>query len=79
MVFYKVFKTIIDISELAKVIINIEVRYYGLSELIISDCRSPFTFFSIKCSQFIAFYLQMDSQIKKQYSTIEAYLQVFVN
>ena len=42
-VYYKVFKTTINVSRLAKVIINVVIRHHGLLESIISDHSSLFT------------------------------------
>ena len=42
-VHYQVVKTWIDVSVLAKVIINIVLRHYDLSKLIISDHNLLFT------------------------------------
>ena len=64
-VHYKVVKTIINVSRLAEVIINVVVRCYGLLKLIISDCSSLLTskfwsllcyFLNIKYKLFIVFY-----------------------
>lgn len=88
MVYYKTVKTIINVLGLAKVIINIVVRHYGLPKLIISDGGSLFTskfwsslcyFLGIKRKLSTALHAQTDGQIKKQNSIIEAYFQAFVN
>lgn len=42
MVYYKALKTIIDVSQLAQVSIDIVARYHGLPESIISDYGSLF-------------------------------------
>ena len=64
------------------------MRHHGLPDSIITNWGSLFTskfwsslcyFFGIKRWLFIAFYLQTDSQTKRQNSIIEAYLQGFVN
>ena len=68
-------------------IINIVVRRHDLLELIISDRNSLFTsnfwsllcyFLGIKRRLSKAFYHQIDDQIERQNSTMEAYFQVFV-
>lgn len=88
MIYYKLIKTIIDAVGLVEVIIDMLIKYHGLPELIISDQSSLFTskfwsllyyFFDIKQNLFTIFYLQINGQIKRQNSTIEAYLGVFVN
>lgn len=70
---YKPVNTIIDIADLAEVIINTIVRYRGLTESMISDRRSLFTskfwsliyyFFDIKQKLFTIFYPQTDGQTK---------------
>ena len=88
MVYYKLIKVTINALDLAIIFINIVMRYYGFPNSIVSNKGFFFTskfwsllyyFFSIKQKLFIAFYLQMNSQTEKQNSTIEAYLQVFIN
>ena len=88
MVYYKLVKITIVAPSLAKVIINVVVRYHGLSNLIITNWGSLFTlkfwsllcyFFSIKRRLFNAFHPQMDGQTKRQNSMIEAYFWTFVN
>ena len=86
--YYKQVKITIDAPGLAKLIIDIMVRHYGLRDSIITDQSSLFTsefwsllcyFLEIKKRLSTAFYPQTDSQIKRQNSTMEAYLRVFVN
>ena len=69
MVYYVPVKVTIDISDLAKVIINIIVHYHGVLESIITDQGSFFTFkfwsllcyfLGIKRKLFTAFYSQTD-------------------
>ena len=69
MVYYKPIKIIIYISGLAKVIIDVIVRYYSPSDSIIRNWSSVFIskfwsslcyFFKIKQKLLIAFYLQTD-------------------
>ena len=88
MVYYEPIKVTIDVPGLAKVIINIIVRYHNLSDLIVTDQKSLFTskfwsslcyFLSIKRRLSTAFYLQTDDQTERQNSTMEAYLRAFVN
>ena len=88
MVHYKSVKVTIDAPGLAEVIINVVVRHHGLSDSIVTDRGSLFTskfwlllyyFLGIKQRLFTAFYPQTDGQTKKQNSTIETYLQAFVN
>ena len=88
MVHYKPVKVTIDAPGLAEVIINVVVRHHGFSDSIVTDRGSLFTlkfwlslcyFLGIKRGLSIAFYLQMDGQIKKQNSIMEAYLWAFVN
>lgn len=64
------------------------VCQHGLPNSIVSDQEAVFTskfwslpcyFFDIKCRLFTTFYLQLDSQIERQNSVIEAYFRVFIN
>ena len=88
MVHHKPVKIIINASSLAKVILNVVVWHYGIPDSIVTDRGSLFIskfwlslcyFLGIKQKLFIAFYPQIDSQTKKQNSTIKVYLQAFVN
>ncbi len=88
MIHYESVKVIINASGLAKVIINVAICYYGVSESIVTDQDSLFIskflsllcyFLEIKKKLSTTFYPQIDGQIKRQNSTIEAYLRVFVN
>ncbi len=88
MVHYEPVKVIINASGLAKVILNVVLSYYGLPESIVSDWGSVFTskfwlslyyFLGIKQRLSTAFHPQTDSQTERQNSTIENYLQAFVN
>ena len=88
MVYYKPVKVTIDAPGLVEIIINVVVRYNGLPDSIIIDWGSFFIskfwsllcyFLGIKRRLFTAFYLQTDGQIERQNSTIEVYLQAFVN
>ena len=88
MVYYKLVKVTIDASGLAKVIIDMVVRHYGLPDSIISDLRAIFTskFWSslcyilgIKRQLSTIFYPQSNGQTECQNSIIEAYLYVFIS
>ena len=88
MVHYKSVTITINVSGLAKVIINIVIRHHGLSDSIVIDRGSLFTskfwsslcyFFGIKQRLSTAFHAQTNGQIEQQNSTMEAYLQAFVN
>ena len=88
MVHYEPVKVTIDAPGLAEIIIDVVVRYHGLSDSIVSDRGSVFTskfwsslcyFLGIKRRLSIAFHPQTDGQTERQISTIEAYLQAFVN
>ncbi len=88
MVHYEPVKVTIDAPGLAEVILDVVVRHHGLPDSIVSDRGSVFTlkfwsslcyFLSIKQKPSTAFYPQTDGQIKRQNSTMEAYLRAFVN
>ena len=88
MVHYELVKVTIDIPELAEVILDVIVWHYGLPNSIVTDKSSLFTskfwsllyyFLGIKQKLSNAFYSQTDSQTKRQNSTMEAYLWVFIN
>ena len=73
---------------LVEVILNVVIWHHSLSDFIISDHGSLFTFkfwsslcyfLSIKRKLSNAFYSQTDGQIERQNSTIEAYFKAFVN
>lgn len=83
MVYYTPPKVIINTTRFVEVITNMVVRHYGLFELIIGDWYLIFIsmfqyslcyFFGIKRKLSTAFYLQINRQIKKQNSIIEAHL-----
>ena len=87
MVHYKAVKITIDSLGLTKVIIDVLVWHNGLLDSIVTNKGSFFTlkfwsllyyFLGIKRRLSTAFYLQTGSQIKRQNSTIEAYLRAFV-
>ena len=88
MVNYESVKVTIDAPGLAEVIIDVVVRYHGLSDSIVSDRGSVFTskfwsslcyFLGIKRRLSTAFHPQTDGQTEKQNSTMEAYSRAFVN
>ena len=88
MVHYEPVKITIDAPGLAEVIIDVVVRHHGLPDSIVTDRGSLFTlkfwsllcyFLGIKRRLFTAFHLQTDGQTERQNSTMEAYLQAFVN
>ena len=88
MVHYKLVKVTINAPGLAEVIINVVMRHHGLPDSIVIDRGSLFTskfwsllcyFFDIKRRLSTAFHPQTDGQTKRQNSTMEAYLQAFVN
>ena len=88
MVYYEPVKVTINAPGLAKIIIDIVVRHYGLPDSIVTDQRSLFTskfwsllcyFLGIKRRLSTAFHPQTDGQTERQNSTMEAYLQAFVN
>ena len=88
MVYFELVKVTINASSLIEVIINIVMRYCGLSDLIVINRGLLFTsklwsllcyFFSIQQRFSTAFYPQTNNLTKRQKSTIEIYLQVFIN
>ncbi len=88
MVHYEPVKVTTDAPGLAEIIIDVVVRYHGLSDSIVSDRGSVFTskfwsslcyFLSIKRKLSTAFHPQTDGQTERQNSTLEAYLRAFVN
>ena len=81
MVHYESLKVTIEAPGLSDVIIDVVVRHHGLSDSIVSDRASVFTFkfwsslcyfLGIKRRLSIAFYPQTDGQTDKQDSTMEA-------
>ena len=87
-VYYEPVKVIINVPDHAEVIIVVVVRHYGIHDSIVRNQSSVFTskfwsslcyFLDIKRNLSTTFYHQTDGQIEKQNSTIEAYLQAFVN
>lgn len=78
----------IDVTSLAKVIINMIVNYHNWSKFIISDQSSLFAskfwfllcyFLSIKQKLSTIVYLQIDGQTKMHNNMIKAYFYIFVN
>ena len=83
MVHYKSVKVTIDAPGLAKVILDVMLRHYGLLDSIMTDKGSLFTskFWSSLCYLLgikrrlsNAFHPQIDGQTKRRNSTMEAYL-----
>ena len=88
MVYYEPVKITINAQRLAKVIFDMIVWHHDLPNSIISDRGLLFTskfwslfcyFLNIKRRLSTAFHPQTNGQTKQQNSTIEAYLQAFVN
>lgn len=88
MIYYEPVKVSINVSALAEIIIKTIVRYHDLLNTIAGDRGSVFTsmfwsllyyFLRIMRKLSTAFYLQIDSQTKKQNSNIKVYFQVFTN
>ncbi len=88
MVYYKPIKITINTPGLAKVIIDVVVRYHGVPESIVMDQGSLLTskfwsllcyFLGIKKKLSTAFHPQTDGQSERQNSTMEAYLRALVN
>ncbi len=87
-VHYKSVKVTIDASGLVEVIIDVVVHQHGVPKSIVIDQGLLFTskfwsllcyFVDIKKKLFTFFQPQIDGQIERQNSTIEAYLRAFVN
>ena len=88
MVHYEPVKVTIDAPRLAEVILGVIVWHHGLQDSIVTDKGSLFIskfwlllcyFLEVKRRLSTAFYPQTDGQTKRQNSTMEAYLQAFVN
>ncbi len=78
----------INVPDLAKVIIDVVVQYHGVPESIVTDQSLLFIlrfwsslcyFLGVKKKLSTAFHPQTDGHIKKQNSTIEVYPRAFVN
>ena len=88
MVYHKPVKIIINAPGHAVIIIDMVVCYHGFLDSIVTNWGFFFIskfwlllcyFFSIKRRLSIAFHLQTDGKTKNQNSTMETYLQAFVN
>ena len=88
MVHYKPVKITIDAPSLAEVIIDMVIWHHDLPDLIVINKGSFFTLklwlllcflLGIKRWLSTAFYLQIDSQIKRQNSIMKVYLKAFIN
>ena len=88
MVHYKLVKITLNAPRLAKVIMDVVIRHHGIPDLIVTNQGSLFTskfwsslcyFLSIKRKLSTAFHAQTDGHTQQQNSTMEAYLQAFVN
>ena len=88
MVHYKPVKVTIDTPGLAEVILDVVVWHHGLSNSIVTNRGSLFNskfwlslcyFFGVKQRLSTTFYSQTDNWIKRQNSTMEAYLRAFIN
>lgn len=86
--YYELLKVIIKVPSLAKVIINIIMQNYSLSDSIISNYHSVFTikfgsslryFLEIKRKLLNVFHPQTNSLTKKYNSAIKVYFQAFVS
>lgn len=87
-VYYEPVKVIINIPSPADVIINMVVRHHRVRKSIVTDWVVLFIskfwfllcyFLEINKKLFKAFHTQIDSQTKRQNSTVEAYLRAFIN
>ena len=88
MVYYEPIKVTSNAPGLGEVIINVVVYHQGVLELIVTDQILLFTskfwsllyyFLKIKKRLPTVFHPQTKGQIKRQNSTMEAYLRLFVN
>ena len=88
MVHYEPVKVTIVAPSVAEVIIDMVMRYHGLPDSNVTNWGSLFTskfwsllcyFLGIKRRLSTAFHPQTDGQTERQNSTIETYLQVFIN
>ena len=87
MVYYEPVKVTINAPSLAEVIIDVLVHHHRVPESIVINQDLLFTskfwsllcyFLGIKKKLLTAFHSQMDGQIERQNSTMEAYLRAFV-
>ena len=83
MVYYKLVKVSINAPDLAKVIIDMVMRYHSLPDSIVTDWGSLFTskfwlllcyFLGIKRRLSTTFYPKINGQTERQNSTMKAYL-----
>ncbi len=88
MVHYEPVKVTINAPGLTDIILDVVIRHHGLHNSIVSDWDLVFTlkfwsllcyFLGIKQRLSTAFHPQTDSQTKRENSTMEVYLRVFVN
>ena len=88
MVYYKPVKVTIDTLDLAKVIIDVVIRYHRVPESIITDQGLLFTskfwsllcyFLNIKKKLSTAFHPQTNGQTDRQNSTMKVHLRAFIN
>ena len=88
MVYSEIVKITLNAPRLTKVIINMLIRHHGLTDSIVTNRGSFFTFkfwlllcyfLSIKQRLFTALKPQTDGQTKQQNSIMEVYLRAFVN
>ncbi len=88
MLHYEPVKITIEAFSLAVIILDVIVRHQNLPNSIVSDWglvfiskfwSSLYYFLRIKQTLSTTFYPQTNGQIKRQNSTIEAYLRTFIN
>lgn len=86
MVFYKPILTTLIVEQLAKVFIEIIVKYHVLPDLILTNQGFLFTlkfwsffcyYLNVKRQLSTAFYLETDRQTKRQNNTMKAYLRAY--
>ena len=86
MVHYEPVLTILDVEQLAEVLIKAVIKYHDLPDSIVTDRGSLFTsnfwssfcyYLNVKRRLSTAFHLQTDRQTERQNSTIEVYLQAY--
>ena len=88
MIHYKLVKVMINVPDLANMIINVIIHYHKVLESIFTNqgllfkskfWSSLYYFIEIKRKLFTAFHLQTDGQTKRKNSMMEVYLRAFVN
>lgn len=81
-------KVIIDAPNLAKIIINMLVKYHNSPDSIIHNCKMIFTskfrsllcyYLDIKKQLSTIFDFEINRQMEQLYSTLKEYLYIFVN